>query len=173
MSLPKPSVGGNFLTADDVRTGDLVRITRPPTVAKGTYREQQATLEVELADGGKKEWNINGTTYQALFDGFGSDGALWVGKTVKVTVRAQNVRGKMHDVLYGEPGGAFRRSVQKPVEELAPEETDEATATTAPAESTKTVNIWKCPKCAYTALTQDKVLRHYNEVHPTTTTTKR
>ena len=95
-----------FLHANAVSDGDIIEI-----LGKGHYVSAEESvferpyleIPVKLPDGKAKTWTPNKTTLTMLAGAFGDDADLWTGKKVKLAISRQNVRGKMVDVIYGEP----------------------------------------------------------------------
>jgi len=95
-----------YLKAAHVSDGDVVEIAGKPrlvTADESVFERAYLELPVKLANGKTKIWTPNRTTLRELAKVFGDDADTWVGKRVKITISRQNVRGKMTDVVYGEP----------------------------------------------------------------------
>ncbi len=95
-----------YLHADAVENGDVIEITgkaRQISQEESAFERTYLEIPVKLSNGRNKVWTPNKTSLKALAKTLGDDADFWVGKKVKLTVARQNVRGKMMNVLYGEP----------------------------------------------------------------------
>ncbi len=97
---------GDYLTSHDVRDGDVVVIVEEP---KRRSKEDTGFdrdvwgVKVQLPNKNQKDWTLNKTTYNTLWDEFGDNSANWLGKKVRISTEKRRVRGEMKTVLYGEP----------------------------------------------------------------------
>ena len=95
-----------FLTADDVRDGDVLEIVdegRFISAEESPFGRNVFQITVRLPDGAEKTWNVNNTTLRTLAQAFGDDTVNWRGRKVRVEVREQVVRGVPRRVIYGYP----------------------------------------------------------------------
>lgn len=102
MAIIKPDTG-KFLTANDVKTGDLVTfITEAKEVDKEFKGKAKKVIEVEveLPDGFVKTASLNGTSRNLLIAHYGEDTNTWVGKQGRCEVINQKVGSEMKRVLY-------------------------------------------------------------------------
>lgn len=96
----------DFLAAQDVKNGDIVTVIGEPTLRTATetgFDRDVYTIKIILPNGDDKDWTLNKTTYNTLFDAFGDESRDWLKRRVAIRKTRQNVRGTMRDVLYGEP----------------------------------------------------------------------
>ena len=108
-----------YLHADAVENNAVIEITgkgRYINAEESTFGRAYLEIPVKLANGKSKIWTPNKTTLKALAKVFGDDADFWIGKKVQIRISRQNVRGKMIDVLYGEP---FTEELQPKQEQLA------------------------------------------------------
>ena len=108
-----------YLHADAVEDNAVIEITgkaRYVSAEQSTFERAYLELPVKLVNGKNKIWTPNKTTLKALAKVFGDDADFWIGKKVQIRISRQNVRGKMIDVLYGEP---FTEELQPKQEQLA------------------------------------------------------
>ena len=97
--IKKVSVRGEWAKkGEDIKNGDVVKITSDIEIITGEYGEQH-TCKVETRNG-EKNVRLNQTSLNALVDSFGEETKEWVGKEVKITTAKQNVSGKFLDVYY-------------------------------------------------------------------------
>jgi hypothetical protein len=103
----RPSVFGDgkkYLKADEVKSGDLIKITDegmetistkftyPDKTMAGTPHPRagqfkpQFEIGVELADGTPKKMTLNSTSYKALSGKWGYDTVSWINKVAKVNI---------------------------------------------------------------------------------------
>jgi hypothetical protein len=96
----------DYLSGEDVETGDVVTIIGEPTLRpkeETGFNRDTFSIKVVLPDGDEREWTLNKTTYNALFDAFGDESRDWLNRQVRIRKTQQKVMGSMKDVLYGEP----------------------------------------------------------------------
>jgi hypothetical protein len=95
-----------YLHAEAVQDGDIIEIVgkgRYVSAEESTFERAYLEISVKLPDGKGKIWTPNKTTLHMLAKAFGDDADLWISKKVMLNISRQNVRGKMIDVIYGEP----------------------------------------------------------------------
>jgi hypothetical protein len=107
-----------YLHADAITSGDVITVTgkaRYVGAEESTFDRAYVEIPVKLPNGKTKVWTPNKTSLRAIAKVFGDDTDLWVGKRITIMISRQNVRGKMIDVLYGEP---FVEATQPKQEQL-------------------------------------------------------
>jgi len=95
-----------YLHADAIEPGDIVEIigkARYISAQESAFERSYLEVAVKMSDGQAKTWTPNKTTLHLLAQAFGDDTDSWINKKVKLNISRQNVRGKMIDVIYGEP----------------------------------------------------------------------
>ena len=100
-----------FISPQDVKDGDVLTFTNEGEIEERDYSPNQdgsdvkpsLKIEVELPNGKKKLISPNKTSRTAIAEKYTPDTANWIGKSVKISLLKQNVRGKIRDVIYLEP----------------------------------------------------------------------
>lgn len=106
-----------FLTPDDVKTGDVIEIVDEGTfvpASESRFGRPVFQIRVRLPSGEEKIWTVNKTTLRELSRAYGDETKNWVGKKVGVEVVTMNVRGVMRNVIFGHP--VVRAGVKAEVE---------------------------------------------------------
>ena len=118
----KPSVfsGGKYLKADDLKTGDLIKvITEGEENVSKTFKypeftqsgkphpfanqyKAEFTIGVELGGGEKKTLRMNRTSFENLASAWGDDTVNWVNKLAKVSIVPLPMNGKKMIILEAE-----------------------------------------------------------------------
>lgn len=97
---------GNWLKADDLKTGDLITFKNSGDFVPDNFNEGKEVLEilVELPDGCELLAKPNKTSVNALSDlengGWGDDVANWVGKQAIVEIKDEVVNGTDRKAIY-------------------------------------------------------------------------
>jgi hypothetical protein len=96
-----------YLTAQHVEDDDLAEIVEAPYIMdaeKSKFGKERTIVTVQLKRTDETyRWGLNNTSNDRLVEAFGGDGDLWLGKTVKIAKRTENVRGQDRSVLYAIP----------------------------------------------------------------------
>ena len=133
--MPDLSGLSRYLTAQEVRTGDLLTIANPGDIVEFDDRRnpgkkiKKLSIGLILPNGKEKILTLNDTSRRTLEKEWGMNSDTWVGKTASVSVGKQNVGGTMKDVIYMFPAekGMNEPSIQLGKETPAPRTpTDEA-----------------------------------------------
>jgi hypothetical protein len=93
-----------FLTSEHIQNEESATITDQPTILsaeESKFGKEQTLIIVQLKrDGETYRWTLNSTSNDRLVNAFGEEGDAWVGKTVKIQKRSENIRGQERSVLY-------------------------------------------------------------------------
>jgi hypothetical protein len=95
----------SYLKADNINKDTIGEITDEGEIrtAEETGFEQD-TFEIGVRIGDIDfKWTMNKTTQRNLASKWGKKTETWIGKKVKFRKITQNVRGKMHDVIFADP----------------------------------------------------------------------
>ncbi len=100
-SKKESAVGEWAKKGQDIRKGDVIKLTDAGRIIQGTYGEQNV-FSAETKSG-IKNISLNQTSINALVSEFGKESKAWIGKEVVVHAIKQNVQGKFVDVYYFVP----------------------------------------------------------------------
>jgi len=95
----------NYLRPSLVSTGTVVKILDEGQIrsAEDTpFGRETFEIHVEM-NGVKYLWTMNKTTQRKLAEAWGTDTKNWIGKKVILSIKEQNVRGILRNVIYGVP----------------------------------------------------------------------
>jgi len=96
-----------FLMPHHVQQDDLLEIVGEPYVVdaeKSKYGRERGYVVVQLVRTGEMfSYGCNTTSWNRLLDAFGDNGALWLGKKVKIQLENQTIRGEAKTVLFAVP----------------------------------------------------------------------
>lgn len=95
---------GKFLTAEDVRDGDLITIMGEGQEEEGEYGIK-LQLPIKLPSGDEKIVSLNATSKNNLIDAYGDETANWVLKQACVNVTQQLIKKVLKKtVIFTAPG---------------------------------------------------------------------
>ena len=96
-----------FLNTEDLKEDEIATITELPSIIseeESKFGKEQTQVIVKLKGDGKSyRWTLNSTSNDRLVTAFSSDAEAWIGKTVKIQKRSENVKGEQRTVLYAQP----------------------------------------------------------------------
>ncbi len=96
-----------FLNSAEIKEEETAIITEQPSIIaaeESKFGKEQTQIVVKLKHDGKAyRWTLNSTSNDRLVTTFGSNGDDWIGKTVKIQKRTENVKGEQRTVLYAQP----------------------------------------------------------------------
>ena len=95
-----------YLRAEEVKDGDVVEIVEEPYIVPAEqtkWGRSRGQAIVKLTNRELRTWPMNTTTWDCLFNAFGSVASKWIGKRVVINRVTQNISGKNRLVLFGEP----------------------------------------------------------------------
>ena len=118
------SVGGNWLTADDLKEGDQVKLVTESKMQDGKYKypdgnpKKENIVKARLKGAEEsKNFRLNWATINGLMDAFGPESKGWVGKVLTVNLLKAMVGDTMRTIVYLIPEGfELKENAEKKVE---------------------------------------------------------
>ena len=98
---------GNYLTPDDVNTGDIVIIRSEGRQKEGFGGKPALALDIELSDGAIVEATLNQKSVKNLGEAWGTESKKWINRQAIITVEEKIINGEDRKIIYYEPNEDF------------------------------------------------------------------